>query len=62
MSNHPGQVEVDALGAELQTIAFPQSLGAFCATQAKVYGDAIAIDYFQDGVQLSYAALHHRSK
>lgn len=61
MSRHPGQVEVDALAVELQATDLPASLGAFCAEQAARYGDAIAVDYFQDGVQLSYSALHQRS-
>ena len=61
MTRHPGQIEVDALAAQLDAAGFPESLPAFCAAQAETYGDAIAIDFFQDGVQLSYRALHERS-
>lgn len=61
MTKHPGQLEVDALAAKLEASDFPASLPAFCAAQAEEYGDAIAIDYFQDGVQLSYSALHQLS-
>lgn len=61
MNRHPGQIEVDDLADELRSIAFPPSLGAFCAAQAETFGDKIAIDYFQDDVRLSYKALHHRS-
>ena len=61
MTRHPGQIEVDALAGKLQETEFPESLPAFCAAQAEKYGDAIALDYFQDGVQLSYVELHRRS-
>lgn len=61
MSIHPGQKEVDALGSQLAAKRFPDGLPAFCAAQAEKYGDAIALDYFQEGVQLSYNALHRRS-
>ncbi|SPJ29900.1 class I adenylate-forming enzyme family protein [Falsiruegeria mediterranea] len=61
MTLHPGQQEIDTLGAKLTAQGFPDSLPAFCAAQAEKYGDAIALDYFQDGVQLSYTALHRRS-
>ncbi|TCK99744.1 long-chain acyl-CoA synthetase/crotonobetaine/carnitine-CoA ligase [Shimia isoporae] len=61
MTKHPGQIEVDGLAANLAASGFPESLPAFCAEQAKKYGEAIAVDYFQDGVQLSYRALHERS-
>lgn len=61
MTIHPGQHEIDTLGAKLTAQGFPESLPAFCVAQAEKYGDAIALDYFQDGVQLSYRALHHRS-
>jgi len=57
----PGQTEIDTLVARLDAVEFPASIGAFCAAQADRYGDAIAIDYFQDGVQLTYTALHQRS-
>lgn len=61
MTRHPGQVEADESAATLMARPLPSSLGAFCAAQAKTHGDAIAIDFFQEGVMLSYAALHHRS-
>ncbi|SLN71484.1 putative sulfoacetate--CoA ligase [Falsiruegeria litorea R37] len=61
MTLHPGQQEIGTLGAKLTEQGFPDSLPAFCAAQAEKYGDAIALDYFQDGVQLSYKALHRRS-
>ncbi|WP_299911761.1 class I adenylate-forming enzyme family protein [uncultured Paracoccus sp.] len=61
MTRHPGQIEIDALGAKLEARGFPASLPEFCAAQAATYGDRIALDYFQDGVQLSYTALHRRS-
>jgi long-chain acyl-CoA synthetase len=61
MTAHPGQAEINALATTLNANDFPTSLPAFCATQAQAFGDAIAIDYFQDGVQLSYRALHQRS-
>ncbi|MEY8830841.1 class I adenylate-forming enzyme family protein [Sedimentitalea sp. XS_ASV28] len=61
MSKHPGQIEVDALGVKIAAKGFPESLPAFCAAQAEKYGDAIALDYFQDGAQISYNALHRRS-
>ncbi|MBT3143205.1 long-chain fatty acid--CoA ligase [Phaeobacter gallaeciensis] len=61
MMTHPGQIEVESLATELDATGFPENLPTFCATQAEKYGDAIAIDYFQDGVQLSYRALHQRS-
>ncbi len=61
MTRHPGQLEIDALASKLNLASFPTSLPEFCAKQAKTYGEAIAIDYFQDGVQLSYRALHQRS-
>ena len=52
---------MDASAATLMARPLPSSLGAFCAAQAKTHGDAIAIDFFQEGVTLTYAALHHRS-
>lgn len=61
MSYYPGQAELEALSAELMATELPKSLGAFAAAQAAKYGDAVAVDYFQDGVQLSYNDLHHRS-
>lgn len=61
MNTHAGQIEVDALRKTLAETVFPASLPAFCAAQAKRYGEAIALDYFQDGVQLTYVALHQRS-
>ncbi|WP_299425899.1 class I adenylate-forming enzyme family protein [uncultured Shimia sp.] len=61
MTSHAGQLEIDALAKKLDATGFPESLPAFCAAQAERYGDAIAIDYFQDGAQLSYRALHERS-
>ncbi|MEN8739850.1 MAG: class I adenylate-forming enzyme family protein, partial [Phaeobacter gallaeciensis] len=61
MTRHPGQVEMDESAATLMARPLPSSLGAFCAAQAKTHGDAIAIDFFQEGVTLTYAALHHRS-
>ncbi len=50
-----------ALGERMSAAGLPKSLDAFCAAQADRYGDAIAIDFFQDTVQLSYTALHQRS-
>lgn len=61
MTRHPGYAETDALRRELEGLEMPASLGDFCARQAAAHGDAIALDYFQDGVQLSYRALHERS-
>ena len=61
MNKHPGQIEVDTLAERLKALAFPRSVGDFCAAQAARYGDAVAIDYFLDGVQLTYAELHRRS-
>ncbi len=61
MSVHAGQIEIDALAQKLDATGFPDSLPAFSAAQAARYGDAIAIDYFQDEVQLSYRALLERS-
>lgn len=61
MNQHPGQIEVDTLAERLKALAFPRSVGEFCAAQAARYGDAVAIDYFLDGVQLTYAELHRRS-
>lgn len=61
MSKHPGQIEVDELAARLTKQSFPSSLPEFCAAQAERHGEAIALDYFQDGVRISYVALHHRS-
>lgn len=61
MTRHPGQIEVDALARKLEVAKFPESLPAFCAAQAEKHGEAIALDYFQDGVQLSYVELHRRS-
>ena len=59
--SHPGQVEVDALAETLRSTPFPASLPEFCAMQADRHGDAVALDYFQDGSRLSYRALHRRS-
>ncbi len=61
MSKHPGQTEIDALGARLESLEIPSSLGEFCAAQAARHGDAVAIDYFLDGVQLTYRDVHERS-
>jgi len=61
MTRHLGQIEVDALTSKLEAESFPNSLAAFCAEQAKTYGQQIALDYFQDGVKLSYEDVHHRS-
>lgn len=61
MSLHSGQTEIDALAATLDATGFPASLPEFCARQAEKFGNAIALDYFQDGVQLSYNTLHQRS-
>ena len=61
MTRHPGQIEIDALGEKLAAHGFPDSLPAFCAAQAQTYGDRIALDFFLEGVQVSYAELHQRS-
>jgi len=61
MTRHPGQIEIDALTEDLLARPLPESLGAFCAAQAEAYGEAVAIDYFQDGATLTYADLHQRS-
>ena len=61
MTRHPGQIEIDAYAAELMARPLPTSLGAFCSAQAETYGEAIALDFFQDGVTVTFAALHHRS-
>ncbi len=61
MTCSPGQEEIEALSAELKATDLPLSLGAFAAAQAEKFGDAVAIDYFQDGIQLSYTDIHHRS-
>ena len=61
MNGFPGQAELEALSAELMATDLPPSLGDFAAAQAAKYEDAIAVDYFQDGVQLNYTDIHHRS-
>lgn len=61
MTKHPGQVEVEQLYNELEANGFPASLPEFCANQAAKYGDEIALNFFQDGIQLSYTELHQRS-
>lgn len=61
MSRHPGQIELDEMAARLLAKPLPANLADFCAMQARLHGDAVAIDYFQDGVQLSYHSLHTRS-
>lgn len=61
MTIHPGKIEIDALGERLASHGFPESLPAFCATQAHEYGDQIALDFFQDNIQISYSELHQRS-
>jgi long-chain acyl-CoA synthetase/crotonobetaine/carnitine-CoA ligase len=61
MGERPGQGEIEALAARLEAMEFPVSIPAFCAAKAAEHGDAVAIDYFQDGVELTYAALHERS-
>lgn len=61
MTKHPGQIEVDELYNKLEANGFPASLPEFCAIQADKYGDDIALDFFQDGVQISYTQLHQRS-
>ena len=61
MTKHPGQIEVDALNKQLEANGFPASLAEFCAAQADRYGEQIALDFFQDGIQISYTELHQRS-
>ncbi|MTI17484.1 long-chain fatty acid--CoA ligase [Rhodobacteraceae bacterium RKSG542] len=61
MTQHPGQIEIEALKEALEQKGFPESIPSFCAEQAARYGDAIAADYFQDGIRLTYKALHERS-
>ena len=61
MTKHPAQIEIDRMESALRALDFPESIPAFCAAQAATYGDQIAIDYFQDGVKLSYRDLHERS-
>jgi long-chain acyl-CoA synthetase/crotonobetaine/carnitine-CoA ligase len=61
VNGRPGQAEIDDLTAQLEALDFPHSLAAFCADKAALHGDAVAIDYFQDGVQLTYRDLHQRS-
>jgi len=61
MQPHIGQQEINQLGQAIEETGFPTSLSAFCAAQAERHGDAIAINYFQDGVKLSYRELHQRS-
>ena len=61
MTKHPGQIEVDGLNERLEANGFPTSLPDFCATQANKYGEQIALDFFLDGVQITYKELHQRS-
>jgi len=61
MTKHPGQIEIDALAQKLEGMELPENLGTFLAIQADRHGDAIALNYFQEGVSLSYRALDTRS-
>ncbi len=61
MTKHPGQIEIDDMESALRAFDFPESIPAFCATQAATYGDQIAVDYFQENMQLTYRELHERS-
>ncbi|MCP5028802.1 MAG: acyl--CoA ligase [Actinomycetia bacterium] len=61
MTENLGRLEIDAMEANLLAADLPVSIPAFCAAQAERYGDQIAIDYFLDGVQLTYRDVHEHS-
>lgn len=61
MSRHPGVIEVDELKSRLHATELPANLATFCSDCAAAYGDKVAVDYFQQGVKLTYRDLHVRS-
>ncbi len=61
MTGYPGRAEIEALAAELAALQMPENLGAFAARAAERHGDAVAADFFQQGLTLSYREIHARS-
>jgi long-chain acyl-CoA synthetase len=61
MSQHPGQIEIDALGQTVEGAELPESIGAFVTQCAQKFGDATAVNWFEIGETLSYNELDRRS-
>lgn len=61
MSQHPGVTEVGRLRDELHATALPESLATFCRDCAGQHGEKVAVDYFQQGMKLTYRDLHVQS-
>jgi long-chain acyl-CoA synthetase len=57
MSKHPGQIEIDALTAEIKASAPCGSVGELVRQAAREHGDRVAVDWFQSGVTLSFSEL-----
>ena len=61
MITDPGQQEIDALAAGIDADGLPESIAEFLRDCARQHGDAVAADFFQAGIRLSYNDLDRRS-
>ncbi len=61
MTKHPGQIEIDALTAEIMASEPCQSIGALLRAAARNHGDRVAVNWFEAGITLSFNDLDRRS-
>ena len=57
----PGVVQAQALAKQVAALKLPNNLADFCAQQAEQLGDQVALNFFEQGVTVSYKELHQRS-
>lgn len=61
MNRHPGQIEIDALSAEIMASEPCASIGELVRTAARDFGDRVAVNWFEAGITLTFNDLDRRS-